>query len=282
MINAPPQANVGQSVTFDGRNSTAAAPIAQYRWTFGDGGTAEGARVSYIYRAPGVYNVTLVIIDEANREGTANTQIEIIATATATPQPSPLIGTSWLMTAYFDGATGLVPALPGVAVTALFGANGSQLTGSGGCNDYTATYAASGEVLSIGLPAVTGRSCTEPPGIAEQEQAFFSAFPSVVGYRISPGRLELTGLGKHRATPILTTGATTMTPIREAFDRGEGVFRLAPNWVPHNFNRAGGRLRLHPDDYFAFGHAARLDQGALVLLDGIHRRTVRRSLPTPG
>ena len=23
--------------------------------------------------------------------------------------------------------------------------------------------------------------------------------------------------------------------------------------MPHNFNRAGGRLRLHPDDYFAFG-----------------------------
>ena len=184
VINAPPQANVGQSVTFDGRSSTAPAPIAQYRWTFGDGGTAEGARVSYIYRAPGVYNVTLVIIDEANREGTANTQIEIIASATATPQPSPIIGTSWLMTAYFDGATGLVPALPGVAVTALFGADGSQLSGSGGCNDYTATYAASGEVLSIGLPAVTGRSLHRAAGHQRTGAGLLQGVPA--GDRLSP------------------------------------------------------------------------------------------------
>jgi hypothetical protein len=46
-----------------------------------------------------------------------------------------------------------------------------------------------------------------------------------------------------------------MNAIHEAFERGEGIFRLAPNWVAHNFNRSGGRLRLHPDDYFAFGVA---------------------------
>ncbi len=196
-ITAPPQANVGQSVTFDGRNSTASAPITQYRWTFGDGGTAEGARVSYIYNAPGVYNVTLVIVDEASREGTANTQIEIIAAATATPQPSPIIGTSWLLASYFDGATGMAPVLPSVTVTALFGANASQLSGSGGCNDYTTTYAASGGVISIAPPAVSGRICTEPAGIAEQEQAFFRMLPLVTGYRLSPGKLELTGPGNN-------------------------------------------------------------------------------------
>jgi hypothetical protein len=41
--------------------------------------------------------------------------------------------------------------------------------------------------------------------------------------------------------------------IHEAFDKGRGVLRLAPNWVPRAINQAGGRLRLHPDDLFALG-----------------------------
>ena len=41
--------------------------------------------------------------------------------------------------------------------------------------------------------------------------------------------------------------------ILEAFERGEGVLRLAPNFVPRLIGEPGRRLRLHPDDYFAFG-----------------------------
>jgi hypothetical protein len=41
--------------------------------------------------------------------------------------------------------------------------------------------------------------------------------------------------------------------IREAFSAGEGVFRLAPVFVPRRFSSAGRRLRLHPDDYYALG-----------------------------
>ena len=41
--------------------------------------------------------------------------------------------------------------------------------------------------------------------------------------------------------------------IREVFDKGQGIFRMAPNFVPRRFSQAGRRLRLHPDDYYAFG-----------------------------
>jgi len=44
-----------------------------------------------------------------------------------------------------------------------------------------------------------------------------------------------------------------MSRIREAFDRGAGVFRLIPVFVPRRFSQAGMRLRLHPDDYYALG-----------------------------
>lgn len=41
--------------------------------------------------------------------------------------------------------------------------------------------------------------------------------------------------------------------IREVFNRGEGVLRLIPNYVPRAWGKAGRRLRLHPDDYYAMG-----------------------------
>jgi hypothetical protein len=43
--------------------------------------------------------------------------------------------------------------------------------------------------------------------------------------------------------------------IHDTFDRGKGVFRMVPNFVPRRFGQAGRRLRLHPDDYFALGTA---------------------------
>lgn len=43
--------------------------------------------------------------------------------------------------------------------------------------------------------------------------------------------------------------------IRSTFERGEGVLRLIPIFVPRRFAKAGQRLRLHPDDYYALGAA---------------------------
>ena len=50
------------------------------------------------------------------------------------------------------------------------------------------------------------------------------------------------------------------TLIQNAFEKGEGIFQLAPCWIPRPFNKPGRRLKLHPDDYFALG----LQRGAIV------------------
>ena len=47
--------------------------------------------------------------------------------------------------------------------------------------------------------------------------------------------------------------------IRETFQNGNGVLHLTPTWVPRGFNEHGRRIRLHPDDYFAFG----MDRGGI-------------------
>ena len=41
--------------------------------------------------------------------------------------------------------------------------------------------------------------------------------------------------------------------IRQAYEQGEGILRLAPVFVPRPFSQPGHRLKLHPDDYFALG-----------------------------
>lgn len=49
--------------------------------------------------------------------------------------------------------------------------------------------------------------------------------------------------------------------VRKALSAGEGVLRLAPNWVPRSFCIPGKRLKLHPDDYYAFGaHRGGIDE----------------------
>ena len=48
---------------------------------------------------------------------------------------------------------------------------------------------------------------------------------------------------------------TTQKRICATFDKGQGIFQLAPVFVPRRFSKAGRRLRLHPDDYYALGTA---------------------------
>ena len=49
--------------------------------------------------------------------------------------------------------------------------------------------------------------------------------------------------------------------FRHALDRGRGVLRLAPTWVPRAALRPGGRLRLHPNDLYALGpHRGGIDE----------------------
>ncbi len=41
--------------------------------------------------------------------------------------------------------------------------------------------------------------------------------------------------------------------VQQAVNAGKGVLRLEPTWVPRSFMIPGRRLKLHPDDLYAFG-----------------------------
>lgn len=44
--------------------------------------------------------------------------------------------------------------------------------------------------------------------------------------------------------------------IRKTFLEGEGIFKMVPNFIPCRFNLPGKRLKIHPDDYYAYGMKA--------------------------
>jgi len=49
--------------------------------------------------------------------------------------------------------------------------------------------------------------------------------------------------------------------VHAALEAGEGLLRLAPNWVPRSFLMPGRRLKLHPNDYYALGtHRGGIDE----------------------
>jgi len=55
----------GEAISFSGSNSWDNHFVASYEWDFGDGTTAEGARVSHSFEKDGTYDVTLTVMDSA-------------------------------------------------------------------------------------------------------------------------------------------------------------------------------------------------------------------------
>jgi heat shock protein HslJ len=80
--------------------------------------------------------------------------------------------------------------IAGTEITASFAESGA-LTGSAGCNTYTATYTTDRGAIEIAQPAATEMACSEPAGVMEPEAAYLAALPNAVRYRISGRSLEL-------------------------------------------------------------------------------------------
>ena len=74
---------------------------------------------------------------------------------------------------------------------------------------------------------------------------------------------------------------TNPTTILNALKAANGILRLAPTWVPRSFLTPGRRLKLHPDDLYAFGAQPRRHRRALVRLHHAGRQR-RRDCRTKG
>lgn len=89
-------------------------------------------------------------------------------------QPVSLVGSAWKVTGINNGKQAVASVIGGSEVTATFGADGS-VTGSAGCNTYSAGYTLEGSALQITAPAATRMFCDTPSGVMDQEAAFLHA-----------------------------------------------------------------------------------------------------------
>jgi heat shock protein HslJ len=111
--------------------------------------------------------------------------------ATFAAQPTSLAGTSWSVIGYNNGKEAVVSVLIGTELTAVFGEDGT-LSGSAGCNNYTAPYEADDDGnISIGPAATTRKMCSEPEGIMAQENQYLATLETAATYRMEGNRLEL-------------------------------------------------------------------------------------------
>lgn len=104
--------------------------------------------------------------------------------------PTPLTGTLWQATSYNNGRGAVTSLVIGTEITATFAEDGT-LSGSAGCNNYTATYTVDGQQITITPVATTMMMCVEPEGIMEQEAEFIAALGTAATFSIEGDQLEL-------------------------------------------------------------------------------------------
>lgn len=113
---------------------------------------------------------------------------------TYTPGISALAGSSWVATGINNGKGAIESNAATGKVTAEFGADGT-MSGSAGCNSYSAPYTTVGSNgLDIGPAAVTMMACDDPV-VTATEQAYLKALDQVATYAFDGNTLTLRDLG---------------------------------------------------------------------------------------
>jgi len=86
-INANPESGTPPlEVAFAGSATDPDGTIVSYAWDFGDGATAQGARVGHTYSEPGSYDVRLQVTDDDDLTGVATARIEVGMAAAEEPE----------------------------------------------------------------------------------------------------------------------------------------------------------------------------------------------------
>ncbi len=64
-----------------------------------------------------------------------------------------------------------------------------------------------------------------------------------------------------RPSPKVIQRDNVRSILQRALEAGEGLLRLTPTWVPRSFLHPGKRIKLHPEDWYAYGaHRGGIDE----------------------
>lgn len=120
-----------------------------------------------------------------------------------------LDGTAWRLAVISD-----IMAIPGSEVTLFF--EGSDVSGSAGCNSYGGTYTSEAEgVVAFGPLFQTEMYCMEPEGVMDQESYYLSLLSGAESYGMLNGQLIIVGTNGVWLTfdPYASSGALDLPAI---------------------------------------------------------------------
>ena len=106
---------------------------------------------------------------------------------TPTPAPVALPGTSWTLKSFVDSDSTSFPVPDGLTITAVFSA--TDVSGSGGCNSYSAPYTVNGGTITIGAITATQIMCASDVNTAES--AYFNALEHSGTFTATTAKLKL-------------------------------------------------------------------------------------------
>ncbi|PKL61428.1 MAG: META domain-containing protein [Methanomicrobiales archaeon HGW-Methanomicrobiales-2] len=203
----------------DNGSVTAPLPGAEPLIIFGEGGTLSGSAGCNLYSAPYRINGSTISVEPviataaypATAEGlaqqsryrellvaAASYRVEgdrmtisgpsgkdlLVFSRAEQPESMPLLATEWQLTHYTTGGGNtVVSPIPGTSVNLTFDADGT-LSGSAGCNAYSAPYELNETGIAVERVIATKASLAGPAGIMEQESAYLDLLRSAAGYRI--------------------------------------------------------------------------------------------------
>jgi heat shock protein HslJ len=114
------------------------------------------------------------------------TQLPAVSQPIATQ--SPIVG-AWDLNSYNNGKGAIQSVITGSQTTANFQADG-KLSGSGGCNQYSAGYTTTtSNGITITQPVTTLMACAEP--VMQQETQYLSLLQQATKYEVSGDQLTL-------------------------------------------------------------------------------------------
>jgi heat shock protein HslJ len=108
--------------------------------------------------------------------------------ATLVVQAKALSGVTWNVININNGQA-IVGVMPDAAVTMMFDDEG-RVSGTAGCNQYSATFRAEGDTMQFSRAMATRMACPNPE-LMEQEAAFLRALELVTTLRFESNRIDL-------------------------------------------------------------------------------------------
>jgi len=129
-------------------------------------------------------------------------------------------GVNWRLFSYTDGKGGMSNIIGDQPITALFRADGT-VTGSSGCNQYTAGYTTTGSSIKITPGISTMMACA--PAVMDQESRYFSLMANATTYSVNGDTLlffdntgkAILGYKKPLDTPVTLS---TQSPVIGTWD----------------------------------------------------------------